>query len=134
MDRIECARANQRLDRAPVDDAPVDARAKIEQIVKRPVLARRPVIAAEDLAFLQGEAPGSEPHWLDGDLPSAIARLETAMIRRALSSCGGNRAEAARKLGIHRQLLYEKMRRYGLDVSGNRTEPVAKADGTGTNA
>jgi two-component system NtrC family response regulator len=98
------------------------------------VLARRPVIAAEDLAFLQGEAPGSETGWLEGDLPSAITRLETAMIRRALTACGGNRAEAARKLGIHRQLLYEKMRRYGLDVSGNRTELVGKADGTGTNA
>jgi two-component system NtrC family response regulator len=98
------------------------------------VLARRPVIAADDLAFLRGEVPGSEPDRLEGDLPSAVARLETAMIRRALTACGGNRAEAARKLGIHRQLLYEKMRRYGLDVSGNRTELVGKADGTGANA
>jgi two-component system NtrC family response regulator len=98
------------------------------------VLARRPVIAADDLAFLRGEVPGSEPDRLEGDLPSAVARLETAMIRRALTSCGGNRAEAARKLGIHRQLLYEKMRRYGLDVSGNRTELVGKADGTGMDA
>ena len=46
------------------------------------------------------------------------------MIRRALAACGGNRAEAARRLGIHRQLLYEKMRRYGLEPSGNRTGGV----------
>ena len=32
-------------------------------------------------------------------------------------------------LGIHRQLLYTKMRRYGLDASEDRTQGVAEADG-----
>ena len=41
-------------------------------------------------------------------------RLEEAMIRDTLAACGGNRAEAARRLNIHRQLLYTKMQRYGL--------------------
>jgi len=36
------------------------------------------------------------------------------MIRQALAACLGNRAEAARRLGIHRQLLYKKMKVYGL--------------------
>ena len=58
-----------------------------------------------------------------------MARLETAMLRRALAASGGNRAEAARLLGIHRQLLYEKLRRYGL--SDNRTEGVGDPDGEG---
>ncbi len=58
-----------------------------------------------------------------------MARLETALIRRALAASGGKRAEAARLLGIHRQLLYEKLRRYGLEPSDNRTEDVGKADG-----
>ena len=56
--------------------------------------------------------------------PFALAELEarlTALIRRALEHSGGNRAEAARILGIHRQLLYEKLRQHGIDVSGNRT-------------
>ena len=47
-------------------------------------------------------------------LPEAVTRLETEMIRRALAACAGNRAEAARRLGISRQLLYEKLRRHGL--------------------
>jgi DNA-binding NtrC family response regulator len=34
------------------------------------------------------------------------------MIRRALTQAAGNRAEAARLLGIHRQALYEKLRRH----------------------
>ena len=66
--------------------------------------------------------------WPDEDIPSAIARLETMLIRRALVRSDGNRAEAARALGIHRQLLYAKMKRYGLDVSAERTDGVGEAD------
>ena len=50
--------------------------------------------------------------------------------RRWLEAAGGNRADAARRLNIHRQLLYEKLRRYGLDASANRTDAVGNADGT----
>jgi hypothetical protein len=37
-------------------------------------------------------------------------------------------AEAARILGIHRQLLYATMKRYSLDVSDERTRGVGEAD------
>jgi two-component system NtrC family response regulator len=77
------------------------------------VLARHPVLGDEDFAFLA--APASTPDWLDGELPAAVARLEEALIRRALAATAGNRADAARRLGIHRQLLYEKMKRYGVE-------------------
>jgi two-component system NtrC family response regulator len=94
-------------------------------------LARRPVITAADLCFL-GEASGGNEatgeDWLAGELPAAVARLESEMIRRALAAADGNRAEAARRLGIHRQLLYEKLRKYGMEPSANRTESVGKAD------
>ena len=93
------------------------------------------MIAAADLDFLDGgQAPAplqgtaTVTDWLAGDLPGAVARLETAMLRRALAEAGGNRAEAARLLGIHRQLLYEKLRRYGLAVSENRTGAVGNPD------
>ncbi|MDE2575032.1 MAG: sigma-54-dependent Fis family transcriptional regulator [Rhodospirillales bacterium] len=91
-------------------------------------LARASVITALDLAFLHAAEP-PPADWLEGDLPSAVARLETALIRRALSAAAGNRAAAARRLGIGRQLLYEKLRRYGLDVSGIPTGDVGKDDG-----
>jgi transposase-like protein len=45
------------------------------------------------------------------------------MIASALHEAGCNRAAAARRLGIHRQLLYAKARRYGL--SEDRTEDVS---------
>ena len=92
-------------------------------------LARHPVIDAADLGFLgHAPPPPGETDWLAGDLDSAVRRLETAMIQQALKAAGGNRAEAARRLGIHRQLLHAKLRRYGLGASQNRTDGVREAD------
>ncbi len=93
-------------------------------------LGRRPLVGAEELGFLGSvAAPAPAEDLLAGTLPEAVARLEAAMIRRALDKSGGNRAEAARLLGIHRQLLYEKLRQHQIEVSGNRTESVGKGDG-----
>jgi len=52
---------------------------------------------------------------LDGDLHTAVTRLEKLMINQALQQTAGNRAEAARLLGIRRQLLYVKLKQYGID-------------------
>jgi two-component system NtrC family response regulator len=94
------------------------------------VLVRGEVVRGEDLDDIF-KAPSSESaatNWPDEDLPSAIERLERMLIRRALARANGNRAEAARDLGIHRQLLYAKIKRYGLSASGERTDGVGKAD------
>ncbi len=92
-------------------------------------LVRGPVVGAGDLGFLNPahDAP-PEQDWLDGDLETAMTRVETAMIRRALAATGGNRAEAARRLGIHRQMLHTKMRRLGLEASTNGTRSVSNRD------
>lgn len=79
------------------------------------VLVRGVYVNAADLDFIEAghAAAAAAVEWPDEDLPSATARLEELLIRRALARGGGNRAEAARLLGIHRQLLYAKMKRYG---------------------
>jgi two-component system NtrC family response regulator len=81
---------------------------------------------------LQTERSGSDDahaiDWPDEDLPTATLRLEEFLIRRALSRCGGNRAEAARVLNIHRQMLYTKMKRLGIEVSDDRTPGVGEPD------
>ncbi|WP_331291112.1 helix-turn-helix domain-containing protein [Methylobacterium radiotolerans] len=55
------------------------------------------------------------------------------MIAAALRETDGNRARAARRLGIQRQLLYAKIERYGLgppnpDLSEETTETVGNPD------
>ncbi|AME25939.1 sigma-54-dependent transcriptional regulator [Burkholderia sp. PAMC 26561] len=83
-------------------------------------LARGPVVVANDLAFLS-RTPGSgdttsglPAGWLDLPLPDAVEQLERLAIAHALSITSGNRAEAARRLGISRQSLYTKLAAYGL--------------------
>lgn len=58
--------------------------------------------------------------YLELPFKEAIASLERELIRRALEASGGNRAAAARRLGINRRLLYSKMDEHGieLDASG----------------
>jgi DNA-binding NtrC family response regulator len=99
------------------------------------ILCRGNVITGSDLSFLSDAAGAQDRNnprdWTEGDLPAAVARLEMHMIKRALHEAGENRTEAARRLGIHRQLLYSKAQKYGIDageVSGIHTESVAKAD------
>jgi DNA-binding NtrC family response regulator len=91
-------------------------------------LVRRQVVTAADLEFLCDPAASFDTDWLAGTLPEAIGRLETAMISRALAVAGGNRARAAEQLGIRRQLLYDKIARYGLEASFNRTVGVPDED------
>ena len=45
------------------------------------------------------------------DLPSLIARVERDLISRALTRTDGNRADAARLLGLKRTTLVEKLKR-----------------------
>jgi two-component system nitrogen regulation response regulator GlnG/two-component system response regulator AtoC len=52
----------------------------------------------------------------DLDLRRATAALERRLIERALARAAGNRAEAARLLGIGRPNLYAKMRELGLST------------------
>jgi len=96
------------------------------------VLMRGAVINVADLGFIgEAQTTGDSLDWPDEDLPTALARLEEMLIRRALLRSGGNRAEAARTLNIHRQLLYAKIRRYGLEVSDDRTQDVRQTDAGG---
>ena len=102
-------------------------------------LARGHVVTARDLLFLTPQATftgslagsAAPTNWLAGDLPTAVARLERAMIENALAAAKGNRTEAARRLNIHRQMLYEKMRRFDLGTSANQSDDVGGTDITG---
>jgi DNA-binding NtrC family response regulator len=95
---------------------------ELENIVQRAlVLARGTFITAADLPMpLSGETePGSHSlrsgELLGRPLAEAVQILEQELIRRALARCHGNKAEAARLLGITRQLLYTKINELGIE-------------------
>ncbi|NVM92029.1 two-component system NtrC family response regulator [Variovorax sp. SG517] len=84
-------------------------------------LVRHRVIGSADLSLVLGQARPAEPaqalpaDWFQEDLPGAVERLERLLIENALAQAQGNRTEAARRLGIHRQLLYRKLTQYGIE-------------------
>lgn len=59
----------------------------------------------------RGEGLAGAPSHLAG---KTLAEVEREMVRLALESCGGNKARAARQLGIPRSSLYDLLARYGL--------------------
>jgi DNA-binding NtrC family response regulator len=76
-----------------------------------------------DIAVLQLPERGSVPppalaetsaEGEDLNLGSQLERLERQLIQRALTAAEGNRAHAARLLGIRRALLYARMKHFGL--------------------
>ncbi|EIZ85360.1 two component sigma-54 specific Fis family transcriptional regulator [Methylobacterium sp. GXF4] len=113
---------------------------ELRNVVARAAVLVRCGVIAPDAIDLPVERPASRieeaglpADWLDGDLPGAVARLERTMIALALREADGNRARAARRLGIQRQLLYAKIERYGLaapgtDLSEETTVDVANPD------
>jgi DNA-binding NtrC family response regulator len=112
---------------------PGNVRELLNAMKRTSTLVSRPVIAAEDLAFLgaTGLTPAASVDMADlftGKLPEVIERVERQLIRRALEASGGNRAQAAEELGIRRQLLYQKLDRYGIGVSSNGTARVPEDD------
>jgi two-component system, NtrC family, response regulator AtoC len=52
------------------------------------------------------------------DLPGQLDDIERRELCAALERCGGNKAEVARMLGIHRTTLYYRLKRLGIDVQG----------------
>ena len=60
--------------------------------------------------YIQAYKKASPLESTDGYYHYEIACLERQLISNALRDNGGNRQAAARQLGIHRSLLYKKMK------------------------
>ena len=80
-------------------------------------LSRNGRIDAADLHLPEAEAG-------DDDLPLALHEVEAWAIRRALRRAGGEKKRAAELLGIHRETLGDKIRKYGIDQEGNGERPA----------
>jgi DNA-binding NtrC family response regulator len=50
----------------------------------------------------------------DSSLKAAVEELEQRMLREALEACGFNQVRAAKRLGLSRQGLIKKLKRYGV--------------------
>jgi len=76
------------------------------------VLARSDYIALEDLAFITAKTIDKMEMGTDfGNI--RLSRIEEKAILSTLESAGGNKSEAARRLGITRKTLLKKLKKYG---------------------
>jgi DNA-binding NtrC family response regulator len=83
---------------------------ELDHAVERAVLlARLPLLQAEDFAFAPSLVPAGAP----GSVTSLEA-LEREAIRAALARHDGNVSLAAKALGLSRSALYRRLQRYGL--------------------
>jgi len=80
------------------------------------IAVRSTVIEEADLNLIAStKCISQEEAELQGmDYYNAMAALEKQLLTRALQAANGSRAEAARLLGINRQLLYAKLKAHGL--------------------
>jgi two-component system response regulator AtoC len=81
---------------------------ELENIIERAlVIGTGKAIVPGDLPFGQGQIQEAE-------LPESIHEMERLHIKRILNNTAWNISQSARRLGIDRQTLYNKMQKYGL--------------------
>jgi DNA-binding NtrC family response regulator len=86
---------------------------ELQNAVERLVaLSAGPVVAPEDVALLDGASERPAP--IEGSFRERVAAFERDLIERALADSSGNQSDAARRLGLSRVTLLDKMRRLGL--------------------
>jgi two-component system response regulator HydG len=97
---------------------------ELENVVERAVvLTESAQIIAADLLYYARGSQGRSPAASDvGTVPSdlTLSEMERLHIQRVLREEGGNRARAARRLGIDRKTLWRRLRRYGQNAPSGR--------------
>ena len=99
---------------------------ELRNVVERMiVLARGDVLEVADLPpELRAAVPAAPASSGPADRASleglTLAEAERRLIEQALAAAGGNRAEAARRLGISRRTIHRKIEEYGLDIPSRR--------------
>ncbi|MBW2094049.1 MAG: sigma-54-dependent Fis family transcriptional regulator [Deltaproteobacteria bacterium] len=98
-------------------DWPGNVRELMNAVERMVVLSRADYVDEPDLPPVILEhtgtpAPGEKPLDLPADLP--LEEVEKTSILKTLESAGGNKSEAARRLGITRRTLHKKLKKYGV--------------------
>jgi len=94
---------------------------ELENVIARAIVLAPGEIITPDSIRISSRSASAGADWLDqvavrdGYWPN-IRKLEQHLVKTALEQAKGNKAEAARILGVQRRLLYEKMSEIGLRI------------------
>jgi DNA-binding NtrC family response regulator len=97
---------------------------ELENAIERAVVLAREGVVTKAEIQLHPTSQRIGAHWTD-QVPlevgwqANVSDLEKSLVQRALRQAQGNKSKAAELLGIHRRLLYEKMREFGIECGVN---------------
>ena len=96
-------------------DWPGNLRQLQNEIQRAVLMTEGPLVELRDLSIGPNQARKDEAEL------TLMASMERDTIIQLLTETGGNKAEAAKRLGIGRQTLYNKIKEYGIQAeTGNR--------------
>jgi len=106
----------QAMDRLLKYEWPGNVRELMNAIERAVVLSRSEYLDQEDLPMVVKDEDSEglgllTESTVPADLP--LDEVEKATILKTLEACGGNKSEAARRLGITRKTLHKKLKKYG---------------------
>jgi two-component system response regulator HydG len=107
----------QAMDRLLKYRWPGNVRELMNAIERAVVLSRSEYLEERDFSLLDDvstsiEEGGIKENTIPSDLP--LEDIERASILQTLEAAGGNKSEAARRLGITRRTLHKKLKKYGV--------------------
>ena len=85
-------------------------------VEKAVILSDGEELTADTLQISDSPHPSGEnaPHPQEEEEMKTIDEMERTLITKAIAKCNGNLSQAATLLGVTRQTLYNKMKRYGI--------------------
>jgi len=93
---------------------PGNVRQLMNAVERAVVLTRQEFIDRDDLSLIPGEPVGAGAG--NGSHPAgqALEQVERQTVLATLEACTGNKSQAARRLGITRKTLHQKLKKYGV--------------------
>jgi DNA-binding NtrC family response regulator len=101
------------VDRLTAFDWPGNVRQLQNEIQRAVLLSEGDFVDASDLSVTRAKPEGAEAQDTNFTL---LEGVERNAIIQMLKDTGGNKLEAAKRLGIGRQTLYNKIKAYGIEV------------------
>ncbi len=115
------------------DEWPGNVRQLENTIARLAALSSGGMIGLADLEQATGDHVSAHPDAPTGDsadpppdarngpsLKEQVEAFERGLVARSLDATGGNQSEAARRLGVSRVTLIDKMKKYGISSKGSR--------------
>jgi DNA-binding NtrC family response regulator len=103
------------IDRLTAFDWPGNIRQLQNEIQRAVLLSEGGEVAAADLSITNVKVPSASGEETDSNF-TLLEGVERNAIIQTLKETGGNKLETAKRLGIGRQTLYNKIKAYGIEV------------------